>query len=420
MHELEISQGDFSMKLNKQQFDKVKSALDWIVQNCSWFQNGRLDRSQFTKYNRQISYSIPDFSFPGENESFDIDLEGFIRIAEDVTSIDVSNREIIKCQLRRFHIVYAPKGYDNEFLNCVDIEGTQYGNIEISLNTCSFILGLAATKLCAYDEDYHGAVSSYAAVEVIYKSADEILDLVEEKKLVQSFLFEVADSTDVTLKESRIGLPHEGEVVDISNAVNHFKLRDIENWNEGMRFFVSAIQIDDPQLKYLNFYKILEHFAPVAVNIEANEMMRIKLDAPKAQFENGDFIRSIFHLAKSMREKFNDEDLIKATFNTCFDFIAVFEKLPSSIKKRVLSQIKEGKLSYDIDKQKVTTACNMVGKILYETRNNVVHAKANYELKGNECPESEISTLNEFMKEASSLTIRWYNRQPEHLKLAII
>lgn len=62
----------------------------------------------------------------------------------------------------------------------------------------------------------------------------------------------------------------------------------------------------------------------------------------------------------------------------------------------------------------------MVGKIIYATRNKVVHAKSNYEMTGNECNNADLETLNGFMKEACSQSIRWYNRQPQHLKLSVI
>ena len=55
-----------------------------------------------------------------------------------------------------------------------------------------------------------------------------------------------------------------------------------------------------------------------------------------------------------------------------------------------------------------------------EIERRVVHAKSNFETTGNECDIADISTLNIFMKEACSQTIRWYNRQPKHFKLTII
>ena len=76
----------------------------------------------------------------------------------------------------------------------------------------------------------------------------------------------------------------------------HMESDQLEEYNEGMRLFTSAVQIKEAELKFLNFYKVLEHFSPIAVNIEANELMRKKLDSPKSKFEDGDFIRSIFQL----------------------------------------------------------------------------------------------------------------------------
>ena len=187
-----------------------------------------------------------------------------------------------------------------------------------------------------------------------------------------------------------------------------------------MKLFVSAVQIEDPELKFLNFYKVLEHFSPIAVNIEANELMRKKLDAPKSSFEDGDYIRSIFELANSMRDRFNDEDLIKASFNTCFDLVGLFNKLPETIKKKIKKHIGASELTYSTDKQKITTASNIAGKIIYKTRNKVVHAKSNFTLTGDEVSPSEFTELNDFMKEASSQAVRWYSRQPNHLKLEII
>lgn len=257
------------------------------------------------------------------------------------------------------------------------------------------------------------------AIEVIYENKDKILTEIQELELINSFVFEVADSSGFALTFSEIRNPmddyydyEEEEEKSLSN-----KLRELEPYNEGMKLFVSAIQIKDPELKFLNFYKVLEHFSPIAVNIEANELMRKKLDSPKSSFEDGDFIRSIFELANSMRDRFNDEDLIKASFSTCFDIVGLFDKLPESIKKKIKKHIGVPELSYSIDKQKITTASNIAAKIIYKTRNKVVHAKSNFKLTGEEISSSEYSQLNSFMKEASSQAIRWYTRQPNHLKL---
>ena len=73
-----------------------------------------------------------------------------------------------------------------------------------------------------------------------------------------------------------------------------------------------------------------------------------------------------------------------------------------------------------MDERQVTTASNMAAKIVYKTRNKVVHAKSNFTETGEEIDISEFDQLNLFMKDASAQAIRWYSRQSDHLKLSTI
>lgn len=325
--------------------------------------------------------------------------------------------------MQSYYIVGATERNEDYILKeYLNIQVTSLKGIEINLIDESFIIGLAATKLEEYDSDFWGTINQYLAIEIIYESKEYVLETDKELELVNSYIFEIADNADIALSLSEI----RNIVYDFEDLAEHAEENyaevstELEPYNEGMRLFVSAVQIKDPELKFLNFYKVLEHFSPIAVNIEANELMRKKLDTPKSSFEDGDFIRSIFELANSMRDRFNDEDLIKAAFNTCFDFIGLFSKLPESIKRRIKKHLGIQDLNYSTDKQKINTSTNIAGKIIYQTRNKVVHAKSNFTLSGDEISSEEIDQLNDFMKHASSQAIRWYSRQPKHLKLDII
>jgi hypothetical protein len=407
------------MELTKEQLEKIESAIIFLKAHYREFDDGDIT---FEK-NEEGEYDVIHFQFPGEQELLTIDINDFLEMAGEIPSLKIHDNYIIRTSHLGYYIVEAAdQSYDYAIRN---FDGYDFlakkENIEISLAFDNFFIGLAATTLKAYEDDYWGAVSPYIGIEVKYLNGD-VLSQDDELKLVRSFLFEVADSTGIALTFSPIrntSYDYE-ELQDESGEYKFSELREIEPYNEGMKLFVSALQIQESELRFLNFYKILEHFAPVVVNIEAHELMRKKLDAPKKLFEDGDFIRSIFDLAKSMRAKFNDEDLIKSTFASCFDFVGLFGFLPASIQTKVKKQINKQFIDYSTDKQALTTAANMVGKIIYATRNKVVHAKSNYEMTGNECNNADLDTLNEFMKEACSQSIRWYNRQPQHLKLSVI
>lgn len=417
------------MKLNKEQLLKINEINNFIIDYCDYF----------AEYEEELIYSEErikeiieeeedietiDFNFPGEEEYTSIEPDVLIGFENEIRSIKIVNNGLIKTDLRSYYVVALTDSEDDYLLRTYhEIGMSSLNGIKVNLAEQSLIIGLAATKLEEYDKnEYWGTANQYLAIEVIYDSIDKKLNDVDELELINSFIFEVADSSGFALSFSEIRNPiddyygyDEEEEENVSSG-----LRELEPYNEGMNLFVSAVQIKDPELKFLNFYKVLEHFSPIAVNIEANELMRKKLDAPKSSFEDGDYIRSIFELANSMRDRFNDEDLIKASFNTCFDIVSLFDKLPESIKKKIRKHIGATELTYSTDKQKITTSCNIASKIIYKTRNKVVHAKSNFTLTGEEITSSEFNELNNFMKEASSQAIRWYSRQPNHLKLEII
>jgi len=412
------------MKLNANQVAKINEAIESILGRCDYFADQRDDlifseeRIKDILEEEEDIESI-DIDFPVEADITQIDTEDFLALCDDIKTIDTADPGVVKTALRRYYIVDAANSNEDRLMReqwAFSINTPD--GISINLVAESVIVGLAATYLDEYDRDWWGTYSQYLAVEIIYSNSNIILSPAAEQDLVQSYLFEVADSTGISLSRSEIrsrNLDYD-YFQEEEEDLEAVRLRDLEPYNDGMRLFVSALQIEDPALRFLSFYKVLEHFSPIAVNIEANELMRKKLDAPKSTFEDGDYIRSIFNLADAMRDRFNDEDLIKASLSACVDFVGIFKHLPDAVSKAVLKQIKERELTYSTHRQKLTTACNMVGKVIYRTRNQVVHAKSNFLPTGDEVATGDLPDLNRFMRMASSQAIRWYSRQPSHLK----
>jgi len=413
------------MVVTKTDLKRVQTAFKYINNRYEWFEQDESLENVLEDLTENLGNDIQhvEISFPADSD-VTIGYKELLSYCDEIPTLKVESNGVLKTKLLRLYVVDITDTESDipfyEILKGVTMKVRE--GIEISLVRDNIIVGLAATELDEYTEDYWGTVSPYTAIELRYKSEDLIVVEEQEMETVRSFMFEIADTTGVALSFSEIR-NHYLTYADFDEVAGKNKLkqlRELEQYNEGMRLFVSAVQIQEAELKFLNFYKILEHFAPIAVNIEANELMRKKLDVSKSQMEDGDYIRSIFDLASSMKNKFNDEDLIKSTFNTCFDFIGLFGSLPQTIQTKVKKQIQISELSYGLEKQKVTTASNMVSRIIYATRNKVVHAKSNFSVDGNECTADEMEQLNVFMKRACSQSIRWYNRQPKHFKLNII
>lgn len=411
------------MKPNRQHLDIYNETINWIFEYCPDLKHFN-EELVFTEerileiIQEEEEIREVDIMFLGE-QSFSFDFESFINLSPQIKSIQIVNNGLIKTKNESYYIVSVNDSKDSFTLREYHNLHLQFKeNITLDVIEQSFIVALAASKLEMYDDDFWGTITAYQCIQITYENDGERLNESEELALLNSYLFEIADSSDIALTRSEIHLPEEYYFNDEDE--NYQSLRELEEYNEGMKLFTSAVQIKEAELKFLNFYKVLEHFSPIAVNIEANELMRKKLDSPKNKFEDGDFIRSIFQLANSMRDKYNDEDLIKAAFNTCIDFIGLFDELPNSIQKKITGHLKIKKLEYGGDKQQVSIAANIAAKIIYKTRNKVVHAKSNFIPDGEEIGSEEFVILNTFMKLASSQAIRWYSRQPNHFKQNII
>lgn len=355
------------------------------------------------------------FNFPVEENysTVDFSLDKYLSLSDEIRSIQIIEEgNIIKTNLTRYYIVHGNEHEENA-ISMFNLK-TKYKNVCFDLDDNSFIVGLVNIKLGNYDEDYGlNPIGSFPAIKVVYLKEDEIRSEYDEILMVASYLFEIADSIGIALVLAREYHNSGKTIEELQEGMN--SVRELEVYNEGMDLFVSATQTTDKELKFLNFYKILEYFAPIAINIEANEIMRKKLDAPRNKFEDGVFIQSIFDLARSTDNKrARDENLINAAFEYCFDFVGLFELLPNSLKTKSLKKLK--KLDYSTDSTKLSSVRNTVSRVVYKTRNEVVHAKSNFKSTGEEVDFDELDELNEFMKAASSQAIRWYNRLPSHLK----
>jgi len=408
------------MILDKDQLNKLNEINQFIIDKYDYFLKNQNDLLYSEKEIIEIVKEKKDiesvnFCFPGDNDCIGFEVEEFLELGNDIKSIKILNNGHIKTETRSYIIIEVPH-FDETFTDS-DFEVIIGDDISIRIIDESLIIGLAAVELKEYDEDYWGTAQQYRAIEIIYKDKSKVLNEDKEIDLIDSYLFELTDSTNFSISYSEIRnpIPFFDSKMDV--VENSQKLRPLIPCNDGMQLFISAIQINDPELKFLNFYKILEFFSPIAVNVEAYELMRKKLDTQVNSLKDGSYIKSIFDLAISTDNKFNDLNLIQTSLNKCIDIIGLFDKLPPTIQKKIARQFKGKEINYSLKSQEITTINNMIGKIIYKTRNMVVHAKSNFESTGEEILLNDFPQLNVFMKEASSQAIRWYSRLPEHIKL---
>lgn len=97
----------------------------------------------------------------------------------------------------------------------------------------------------------------------------------------------------------------------------------------------------------------------------------------------------------------------------------LFDLLPLTLQQQIIKRLHLQK-DVIITALKATDKDNIdkeIGRVLYSTRNQIVHAKSNYCPTGYECKEDDMEQLNCFMKKLCQCLIIWNNRQPDEYRL---
>lgn len=278
--------------------------------------------------------------------------------------------------------------------------------VSIHFVPVSALVGFAASDEGAYGE-YHPP-DSYPSLEIRYAVGAKKKSPEEEEHLFESFMFELAADADVVFDRSEFQYDlDDNPFEELEEKEFATTLRPLEPFNEGMRLCLAASRISEPELKLLSLYKVLEFFAPIVMAIDSNEALRKKLDSPVVLKPDANYLKSIFDLARSVEQRKKDKEMIRLVLENCVDFVDLSKLLPEPLSKELTHDDKKGQNEH----------IRLVADALVATRNQVAHAKSNYEPQGNEVSENDLPQLNEFVYSAAIRTIRWYNRLPAHLKL---
>lgn len=289
-----------------------------------------------------------------------------------------------------------------------------------------FYIGIVAIIQGIADDNFFiTPCSRYIAAEFEYFN-EEVLSQEDECRILKQLLYTISVETGTPLKIGQFFVTDDNAYDfddDHENEIRKqevcYSPEDILSYTKAMDYFSKAIEIEDEEIKYLYFYKIIEYFSPVASKKGAYNLLNLRLDALKIKNRDQQYLESIFQLTRDYDMSLKDKELATTVLRECVDSLELFDALPLSIqmqiKKRVhvqkdmvITEVKAG------DKENIETE---IGQILYSTRNQIVHAKSNYNTTGYECKSEDLEQLNFFMKKLCQCLIIWNNRQPDEYRL---
>ena len=67
--------------------------------------------------------------------------------------------------------------------------------------------------------------------------------------------------------------------------------------------------------------------------------------------------------------------------------------------------------------EQLSSLQKLIARIIYATRNSIVHAKSNYESNGYEMEGDELDDGNVMMEKIALSIIQWNERQPDNCKM---
>jgi len=238
--------------------------------------------------------------------------------------------------------------------------------------------------------------------------------------LVPAFLFEVNERTGMAFTptprpEYAEIWPEEYDAEQYLPQLDALRLRPLmtgPGTESLLRLYERATgRENDPEQHLVGYVKVMEYVSATVVNTERNVQVRRRLLSQRALAPDAGFIRDLVQLVEAQRLFKKDSEALRLTVETCCDLVELAPHAPPH--QKALAALKEASSAADRKK-----ALDAFAGTLSATRNMFSHAKANYTLTGEECPEAELPKLIECARLAAQQCVRWFAHSDVSLRIA--
>ena len=176
--------------------------------------------------------------------------------------------------------------------------------------------------------------------------------------------------------------------------------------NELLTLYNNAKATYDVDFKILGFTKVIEYISPTISHKNLVESVSLKLITPDVLKPTATYILELGAIYDKYRNvSSKDSELIKLSVLTAVSLDDIWDSIPEFLKGKQCE-----KPSTDMEQR------NWLEKIadsIYSTRNEIAHAKANYEKRGTECPQKQKVLYSVMLEKIAVRCIRWFSIQPE-------
>jgi len=271
--------------------------------------------------------------------------------------------------------------------------------------------GLWIAKMGYYEKWFPPVVDEDLFIEIKYNNK---LEIDECRLLAEKYIYELSTQIGTEVCKARRGTIDEGDYSE-SSRIGDIRKRSLLGFSihrlskELYSLYHKAISTDDNDFTILNYIKIIEFVSQTVSRIQMYNIIRAKLAQRDSISPPVHFIEELRKIYDKLKLQTQDRELLKMTINTCCDINSI--EIPDCATLQFLTEAKSTG-----EKQAIKTALRSLAGILYATRNQIAHAKMNYQETGDECPSEDQPALIECLKSISEQCIRWFESQAEGMK----
>lgn len=356
---------------------------------------------------------VISFSFPGDEDCVQITIDDLINITSKLDTYEENGESTVRCANLSQTVINIESNwyYDGEILN----EIYETDCFIASIIEEPILIGIRNLRHDCYNYDFWSPCRSYHAVEFRYKEGVKKLPYKQELEEIYRFLFALNVKRNYLIRIAELPEIVNGELMgnvcigetDLENydftketeQIVH-QSSDLPKSSPMLKMYLDALSISDKSLRFLLFYKIIEYISPTIANSIVYKRLEARLNIGAFSRKGESFYKSIIDLVHRYNRSISDAELASTVLIECCDIELVRPYIPDSIWKLMLrdSGVYANRKIEDLTNDDIAKLNISLGKILYATRNSIVHAKSNYTATGKECPTKDIGALNEFMK----------------------
>lgn len=417
-------------KIDKETKRKIQGYLGYLKENFE-IENDYISCSDEDEEGIPEEFDDEDIAlyFPQDYDWVSYTSEEFLEYMSDINSlVEVDKTTVRTNHIRQTVISSRYQGWElfEEKVVSYRFDGDFFA---VSVVHNPFLIGLINAKNGNCDQDYGVfCCVDYIALELKYNS-DKRLSKEKEDIILDQITFHMSKELGVAIKicavvdlnqkadEYSVDDYEEGENNDSIDKV--IKVADLMAYNPMMKLYKLALAAEDEEIKFLQYYKIVEYISPIVAKLTAYDKLNKRLDLLATSMRNHEYLDSIFSITRKYDQDLKDDYLAISVIQTCVDVLPLWKYVPERLRKQMRKNLnlQEDRVDDSLRDEQMASLQKQIGKMLYSTRNSIVHAKSNYEPNGYELEGEELEDGNKMMDMITMSIIQWNERQPESYKV---